>query len=205
MTSSGKEPPADERKVGYAKLPVHTRFRKGKSGNPGGRPRGMTAGRARALALKEAYRLVNVREGDNVITLPAIQAILRSQIALAAKGNGPAQRSVIEAVQAIEREIEAQVAAKDKAEAKKPQRSELEIGRRLAFVLELIARGEVKVKMPKGAPLLDGLEVPERDLAGREFATSQIASHCVSSKVDENRERKTEPAVGTGEEEQVPE
>src|SRR5947209_2847860 len=29
-------------------------------------------------------------------------------------------------------------------------RSELEIGRRLAFVLELIARGEVKVKMPKG-------------------------------------------------------
>ena len=77
-------------------------------------------------------------------------------------------------------------------------RSELEIGRRLAFVLELIARGEVKVKMPKDAPLLDGLEVPERDLAGREFATSQIASHCGSSKVDENREpqAKTEPAVG---------
>jgi hypothetical protein len=158
MTSSGKEPPADERKVGYGKPPVHTRFRKGKSGNPGGRPRGMTAGRATALALKEAYRLVNVREGDNVITLPAIQVILRSQIALAAKGNGPAQRSVIEAVQAIERD---QVAAKDKAEAKKPQRSELETGRRLAFVLELIARGEVKAKMPKDAPLLDGLEVPE--------------------------------------------
>ena len=125
MTSSGKEPPADERKVGYAKPPVHTRFRKGKSGNPGGRPRGMAAGRATALALQEAYRLVNVREGDNVITLPAIQVILRSQIALAAKGNGPAQRSVIEAVQANEREIEAQVAAKDKAEAKKPQRSGL--------------------------------------------------------------------------------
>ena len=86
-------------------------------------------------------------------------------------------------------------------------RSELETGRRLAFVLELIARGEVKAKMPKGAPLLDSLEVPERDLAGREFATSQIASHCGSSKVDENREpqAKTEPAVGTGEEEQVPE
>ena len=59
-------------------------------------------------------------------------------------------------------------------------RSELEIGRRLAFVLELIARGEVKAKMPKDAPLLDGLEVPERDLAGCEFATSQIASHCGS-------------------------
>ena len=74
-------------------------------------------------------------------------------------------------------------------------------------MLELIARGEVKAKMPKDAPLLDGLKVPERDLAGREFATSQIASHCGSSKVDENREpqAKTEPAVGTGGEEQVPE
>ena len=55
-------------------------------------------------------------------------------------------------------------------------RSELETGRRLAFVLELIARGEVKAKLPKDAPLLDGLEVPERDLAGREFATSEPAS-----------------------------
>ena len=43
-------------------------------------------------------------------------------------------------------------------------------------MLELIARGEVKAKLPKDAPLLDGLEVPERDLAGRGFATSQIAS-----------------------------
>ena len=78
-------------------------------------------------------------------------------------------------------------------------RTQLEIGRRLAFVLELIARGEVKAKMPKDAPLLDCLEVPERDLAGRELPTSQIASHCGSSKVDENREpqAKTEPAVGS--------
>ena len=117
MTSPEKKPSADEHKVGYGKPPVHTRFRKGKSGNPGGRPRGMTAGRIAALMLKEAYRPVNVREGDNVTRLPAIQAIVRSQIALAAKGNGPAQRSVIEAVQAIERDNEAQVAAKDKAVA----------------------------------------------------------------------------------------
>src|SRR5580704_1822923 len=113
MTSPENKLPADEHKVGYRKPPVHTRFRKGQSGNPGGRPRGMTAGKARALALKEAYRPVNVREGDKVITLPAIQAVLRSQVALAAKGNGPAQRALIEAIQAIEREIEAHVAAND--------------------------------------------------------------------------------------------
>jgi hypothetical protein len=146
MTCSGKKPPADEHKTGYGKPPVQTRFHKGKSGNPGGRPRGMTAGRAAALALKEAYRLVNVREGDKVLVLPAIQAILRSQIALAAKGNGPAQRTVIEGVQAIERESEAQVAAENKAEAKKPKMSKLEIARRIAFVLELGRREELQQK-----------------------------------------------------------
>jgi hypothetical protein len=35
----------------------------------------MTAGRAAALALKEADRLVNVREGDKVLTLPAIRDV----------------------------------------------------------------------------------------------------------------------------------
>lgn len=90
--------------VGYGKPPSRTRFRKGVSGNPSGRPHGITAGRATALAIKEAYRLVKVREGDKVLTMPAIQAVLRSQVALAAKGNGPAQRALIEVTQAIERE-----------------------------------------------------------------------------------------------------
>lgn len=135
MTSPENKLPANEHKVGYRKPPVHTRFRKGQSGNPGGRPRGMTAGRATALALKEAYRPVNVREGDKVISLPAIQAVLRSQVALAAKGNGAAQRAVIEAVQAIEREIEAHVAAKERALADTPAMSDLELARRIAFIL----------------------------------------------------------------------
>jgi hypothetical protein len=135
MTSPENKLPADEHKVGYRKPPVRTRFRKGQSGNPGGRPRGMTAGRATALALKEAYRPVNVREGDKVISLPAIQAVLRSQVALAAKGNGAAQRAVIEAVQAIEREIEAHVTAKERALADTPAMSNLELARRIAFIL----------------------------------------------------------------------
>ena len=135
MTSPKKKLPAENHKGGYGKPPVHTRFSKGKSGNPGGRPRGLTAGRATALALKEAYRLVSVKEGDKVITLPAIQAVLRSQVALAAKGNGLAQRTVIEAIQAIEREIAAHVAAKERALADTPAMSDLELARRIAFLL----------------------------------------------------------------------
>src|ERR1700722_16174821 len=65
--------------VGYGKPPLHTRFQKGKSGNPSGRPRRAATERAKALALKEAYRAVTVREGERVAALPAIQAVLRSQ------------------------------------------------------------------------------------------------------------------------------
>jgi hypothetical protein len=137
MTFRKTRLPLDDHEVGYGKPPVHTRFRKGQSGNPGGRPRGMTAGKATALALKEAYRPVNVREGDKVITLPAIQAVLRCQVALAAKGNGPAQRALIEAIQAIEREIAAHAGARESGQAKTPALSHLELARRIAFALEL--------------------------------------------------------------------
>jgi hypothetical protein len=127
--------PSGDHEVGYGKPPVARRFRKGQSGNPGGRPRGMTAGRANVLVLKEAYRSITLREGDNVLTLPAIQVVLRSQIARAAKGNGPAQRAVIEAVQAIEQELAAQVAIKEGVQAKEPPMSDLEVARRIAFIL----------------------------------------------------------------------
>ena len=76
--------------VGYGKPPLHTRFQKGKSGNPSGRPRRAATERAKALALKEAYRAVTLTQGDSVESLPAIQAVLRSQFALAVKGNAQA-------------------------------------------------------------------------------------------------------------------
>jgi len=116
MTSRKKEARLHEAhpyQVGYGKPPEHTRFCKGQSGNPGGRPAGMTAGRAKALVLEEAYRMVRVEDGDGVVAVPAIQAILRSQIVLASKGNGPAQRAVVAAVQAIEEEMERKARASD--------------------------------------------------------------------------------------------
>src|SRR5687768_6217062 len=89
--------------VGYGKPPVHTRFRKGQSGNPSGRPKSKATERAKEIALQEAYRLVPVRDGDKIVKMPAIQAVHRSQIALAAKGNGPAQRAVLRVVQGLRR------------------------------------------------------------------------------------------------------
>jgi hypothetical protein len=140
MRDEDETPEYDEYEVGYAKPPARTRFRKGVSGNPGGRPRGITKGRANQLALKEAYRLVKVREGDKVLTLPAIQVTLRNLVASAAKGSGPAQRTLIGMTQTIEREASLmQAAKKQKAEAEKPV-SDLDAARRVAFLLTKGAR-----------------------------------------------------------------
>jgi Family of unknown function (DUF5681) len=58
----------------------------------------------KALALREAYRRITVKEGGRAFALPAIQAILRSQVVLAAKGNVQAQRAVLATIQTIEGE-----------------------------------------------------------------------------------------------------
>jgi Family of unknown function (DUF5681) len=91
-------------KVGYGKPPRHAQFRKGQSGNPGGRPRPPVTERAKALALQEAYRTITVKEDGRTLTLPAIQAVLRSQIGLVAKGNVQAQRAVLATIRTIENE-----------------------------------------------------------------------------------------------------
>lgn len=79
--------------VGYGKPPKNTRFQKGKSGNPRGRPKKL---KPRSLKLSDApsehifeeeiYRLVKLRENGEEISLPTLQAIRRSQIMSAIKG-----------------------------------------------------------------------------------------------------------------------
>ena len=88
--------------VGYGKPPRHTQFRKGQSGNPGGRPRRQPVRRADALLLAEAYRSVAIKEDGRMVPVTALQAILRSQIELAINGNYRAQRDILKAVQRLE-------------------------------------------------------------------------------------------------------
>jgi hypothetical protein len=119
--------------VGYGRPPAHSRFRKGQSGNPRGRPRGARTGRTHQLVLQEAFRTVTVREGEKTLTLPAIQAVIRSAIALAAKGNGPAQRAFIDMMRALEQETNK--AAEQQPPVETAPMTDLDKARRIAFIL----------------------------------------------------------------------
>jgi hypothetical protein len=103
MSAKKRNAPAQvSNPVGYGQPPVHTRFRKGKSGNPTGKRKRGKADGAEALIRQELYRSLTVREGDAVTKMPALQAVIRSQIACAVKGNVPAQRTLVKVAQDIE-------------------------------------------------------------------------------------------------------
>src|SRR5215211_6609624 len=87
--------------VGYRRPPVHSRFQPGRSGNPRGRPRRLMP-TANDVFSQELYRTVEVREGGKVTKMPLMQAVFRAFIAAAAKGNGPALRSLMPLIQEAE-------------------------------------------------------------------------------------------------------
>jgi hypothetical protein len=90
-------------RVGYCKPPIHTRFEKGKSGNPrGAAPKPRAVDELNRVIMGEAYRAVTVRQGQRTTRMPAIAAIFRSLLGKALKGSGPAQRAALGLVRSIE-------------------------------------------------------------------------------------------------------
>jgi Family of unknown function (DUF5681) len=103
MSAKKKKAPArNSSPVGYGRPPVHSRFRKGQSGNPTGKRRHGEVERAQALIWQELHRSLTLREGDKLTRMPALQAMARSLMTCAVKGNVPAQRAVVKLLQDIE-------------------------------------------------------------------------------------------------------
>ncbi len=103
QSSSRKQAP-----VGYGRPPIETRFRKGQSGNPAGRPRGSRNGRLsatiKALLREEALRPTPVRVLGEEITLPAAHAAIRSLAISAAWGRPRELAMFIDLMNAAENE-----------------------------------------------------------------------------------------------------
>ncbi len=83
--------------VGYGKPPQEHQFRPGQSGNPKGRPVGSKnkppamPTRIKDIILQEAYRSVPVRDGEEQVSMPIVQASLRAMGIRAVKGDTRAQ------------------------------------------------------------------------------------------------------------------
>ena len=97
--------------VGRGKPPVGTRYAKGISGNPSGKPKGarnktpaLNEERLKAIILEEAYRDIKINDGDRQVTVPMAQAVVRSIAVGAAKGQPRAQVLFTTLLAAVEQE-----------------------------------------------------------------------------------------------------
>ncbi len=85
---------AEEYEVGYGKPPRHTRFKKGCSGHPEGRPKG--APNVRSAIRRAAHEKVKVHIGGLTLTMPSIEAMAYKLVQKALGGDIKAVKAVIE-------------------------------------------------------------------------------------------------------------
>ena len=76
---------SDDYEVGYGKPPKHTRFKKGKSGNPGGRPKGTK--NFKTDFEEELRSPIRVREGGKAVVMSKQRAMVKGLTAKALQGD----------------------------------------------------------------------------------------------------------------------
>ena len=86
--------------VGYGKPPAETRFRKGRSGNPGGRPKGSKS--AKSLLEQALAAPVSINEGGKSRVIEQRLALFKSLVARAIKGDARAAALVVKLMEQFE-------------------------------------------------------------------------------------------------------
>ena len=90
---------SDNENIGYGKPPKHTRFKKGQSGNPKGRPKGRSKELEDIFDLADAFieectKPIYITENGERVEIQMIQAVFKQALAKAIKGNMTAMKFV---------------------------------------------------------------------------------------------------------------
>jgi hypothetical protein len=80
--------------VGYGKPPKHSQFKKGRSGNPKGRPKGAKG--VVASIKREMERKVTIREGGQEVTISKAEAVAKRILAKALSGDAGALKLLLQ-------------------------------------------------------------------------------------------------------------
>lgn len=84
---------SDDYEVGYAKPPKSTRFKKGQSGNPKGRPKGATG--VKASLKRELASQITIRERGRETKLSKAEVLAKSLTTDALKGDAKARLEIL--------------------------------------------------------------------------------------------------------------
>jgi hypothetical protein len=109
----------DEYKVGFGKPPTATRFKKGQSGNPAGRPKGATSNRKRIRRMLEAPMPVKI--GDQVKTMSTFDLSLQRVSEGVRKADKGAVNKAIQLGLELDKQEEARAATAQTAHAAQPE------------------------------------------------------------------------------------
>jgi hypothetical protein len=107
---------SENSRVGYRRPPVHSRFQKGHSGNPRGRPKKVPDFMEDAVEILGGT--VTGQAKGKPITLPAVQAMFRILCHRALKGDNRALRAVIEQMLTLEPVAQDKAREKEKEDAR---------------------------------------------------------------------------------------
>jgi len=93
QTRPPSQPNGSRSAVGYGNPPVHTRFKKGQSGNPKGRRKGQR--NVHTVVDEALSQRITIREGNRTRSVTKLDAVILTMISAALKGDAKALASLI--------------------------------------------------------------------------------------------------------------